>query len=346
VTPQQDLLSSFARSEFGRQRRIIGVRSRHGRCPSALLTLAGGERVFVKRDPGPGGAMARREAEMLDLLAADPRSAPLAPRLLSFEPTFGMLITAGLDMYVPLDRKLRNDLLAEPMIAVKAGSALAHLHGCARGAIGASVETIPFPIDSHAGLTPDELASGPADYARVAASLQASRDTIGRLRERWRHSHFIHGDCKANNLLLRVDSRSTGQPPLVLVDWEMAGLSDPLWDVGSYTGSVLLAWMEALAPGEGAEGLLKGPKSDSLRRQIGYFLITYSQLADAATGGMEEFLWTALQYAGIFLVHRVIVGLETTGFLNPASSLILDFGLRLLNDPERARLSLLAGVRL
>jgi hypothetical protein len=339
------LLTAFANSRFGHGRRTLAFRPKRGRCVSGVITLAGGHRLFVKQDSVARSSFLEREAAILASLSANGRS-QLAPRLIDFDPEQRLLITESVDGYVPLDHQLKRSLLADSSSAIAAGLALANLHEHAPEAPEIAGRNVPFPLGEIGPLTPKDFAARPAGFAQLAAVLHQSRDSIDKLASRWRQSHFIHGDFKADNLLFRMEPRLKAQPPIVVVDWEMAGVGDPMWDIGSFAGSVLLAWMQTLAPTAVSAEALAGQDANPVRRQIGYFLLTYRHMAPKVFEATDSFAATVFQYAGIFMLHRVAVGLEITGFLDPAASLLLAFGRSLLNHPERAVASLLAGMAL
>ena len=84
---------------------------------------------------------------------------------------------------------------------------------------------------------------------------EGAMDALQQLRESWRSECLIHGDIKWNNLLLRVPGG--GRPDSVLIlDWELAQLGDPAWDVGAgfhalLTEAILgLDLGEAISPSE------------------------------------------------------------------------------------------------
>jgi Ser/Thr protein kinase RdoA (MazF antagonist) len=339
------LLTAFANSRFGCGRRVLAFRPRRGRCVSGVIALSDGRRVFLKRDSTNGSAFLEREAAVLAALAARGGS-PLAPELIDFDAAQRILITALLEGYVAVDRELRRTMLADSTAAMAAGFALANLHEDTREMPEIAARRFPFPLAATVPLTPEDLAGRPAGYGQLAAVVHESRNAVEKLASRWRPSHFIHGDFKADNLLWRVDPRLKGRPPVVIVDWEMAGTGDPMWDVGSFLGSVLVAWIEVLAPAAASAEALAGRDANPVRRQIGHFLLTYRHMAPGIFESTEWFAVTAFQYAGIFMLHRVAVRLEITGLSDPAASLLLAFGSSLLNHPERAVEALLGGMAL
>lgn len=339
------LLSAFAGSRFGHSRRPLAFRPKQGRCVSGVITLSGGRRIFLKQDRAPQSALLEREAAVL---AAFEGGAGLrvAPQLIEFDPEQRILITAAAEGYAPLDRILRSGLLSAPMTSASVATALASLHEEPPKVPSAAAQSLAFPLEPVSPLTPEDFATRPAGYPQLSAALHQSRDAIDQVARRWRPTHFVHGDFKADNVLVRTDPRLREQPPVVIVDWEMAGIGDPMWDIGSFIGSLLLVWIQTLAPHAASEAALAGQDANSIRRHIGYFLLTYRHMAPGVFETTESFTLTAFQYAGIFMLHRVAVGLDITGFLDPTATLLLDFARNLLNRPEAAATALLAGVSL
>ncbi|MFJ5330029.1 phosphotransferase family protein [Pectobacterium versatile] len=65
------------------------------------------------------------------------------------------------------------------------------------------------------------------------------------LRYNWSGNTLVHGDVKLINFI-RVDQNSTST--LKLIDWEIADLGDPLWDVAGLLQSFLTLWVFSQNP--------------------------------------------------------------------------------------------------
>ena len=89
-----------------------------------------------------------------------------------------------------------------------------------------------------------ELSPAQLSLLRAVQSQPAVRVALDRLRRDWRASALIHGDVKSSNVLVREDGQGTSTQ-VVVVDWEMAQLGDPSWDVaGALHGFIMQAVME------------------------------------------------------------------------------------------------------
>jgi hypothetical protein len=267
----------------------------------------------------------------------------MIPHLMDFRADPAVLITQALDGYAPLVRKLASHDALDPDVSVAAALALGRIHGQCLDI--ACLEDVPFPLPIGNPMTPEEYCGQAAEYPLFAARMPRVETALQNLAEEWRQTFFIHGDFKADNLHLNADPGKTGRPRIVVVDWELAGRGEPLWDVGSYVGSVLAIWIDRLGHDAGAFSVFEAAGASAFQRQIGHFLITYRHLMPEAAGNMDRFVLSSLRYAGIFFLHRVLAGLSTTGRVSASGSLMLHMAEALLIRTERAAAVLLPGLR-
>jgi Ser/Thr protein kinase RdoA (MazF antagonist) len=184
------------------------------------------------------------EAAIFWLSANDPDFALLArwmPRYFHYrEPDRVLTIE-----YIEAGDSLMAKLMAAPVapeLLHEVGKAFAALHGPVSRALAAKAErrlfnpTLPWvlgigapqaryaPPNPAAAMVYGELARRPAAMAAME-----------RVRAEWRSHQVIHGDCKAANVLILDDGS------IRVIDWEIAGLGDGLWDLAGMTHSLLLA---------------------------------------------------------------------------------------------------------
>lgn len=63
---------------------------------------------------------------------------------------------------------------------------------------------------------------------------------LARARQRWHVETLIHGDLKWDNCLVTLYGPDAGK--LRIIDWEIADVGDPAWDIGSIFQSYLAQW--------------------------------------------------------------------------------------------------------
>ncbi|WP_273210976.1 phosphotransferase family protein [Runella zeae] len=105
-------------------------------------------------------------------------------------------------------------------------------------------KSIPFPLNIDNNLINVASYHGDENKKDFLAFLQESPDLIkslGALRKSWleRPQTLLHGDLKPSNILISTSS-SEAAPILTLIDWEMALVGDPLWDIASFVASLIL----------------------------------------------------------------------------------------------------------
>ncbi|OTX87121.1 hypothetical protein BK726_17320 [Bacillus thuringiensis serovar londrina] len=64
------------------------------------------------------------------------------------------------------------------------------------------------------------------------------------LQQEWRTDTFIHFDIKGDNCLIQSDS--VKEEELKIIDWELAGLGDQCWDIGSVFVDYLFFWISTI----------------------------------------------------------------------------------------------------
>lgn len=74
------------------------------------------------------------------------------------------------------------------------------------------------------------------DRIRSDSLLSSEMD---RLSDAWSRTTWIHGDMKWDNLLL-CDEKD-GRHKVIIIDWELFDLGDPLWDVGGFIHSFMVS---------------------------------------------------------------------------------------------------------
>ena len=106
----------------------------------------------------------------------------------------------------------------------------------------------PWVLDLPDGLVPAAFAAdaGVADLAATIAEDEDLAAPITELARRWEAVAPIHGDVKFDNVLVALDPLDPA--PVRLIDWELAGLGLPAWDVAGIIDGHVIPALHAVAP--------------------------------------------------------------------------------------------------
>lgn len=119
----------------------------------------------------------------------------------------------------------------QPQAQVEVTSRLGQLHRATEGSID-TIQDAGFPwiLRAMDFDSPEFVWSGAARAVlqRVAGNPRAVAE-LREARAQWNRTCLIHGDAKLDNVIIPRD-RNKG---VVLVDWELSGLGDPLWDLAA-----------------------------------------------------------------------------------------------------------------
>ncbi len=183
------------------------------------------------------------EAAAYRVLHAAP-APPDLPGLLLYDPGEHMLAV----QLVPGASDLRTLSLRRPIsprLARNMGFALARLHALpTRDAQGRPVLPAIRPWIFSAGRPHHSLL-----YNSSAAAIQclkliqhyAAMPLLDRVSGLWRDDCLIHGDARPDNWLF-LPGASSRASCLRLIDWELASIGDPAWDVAAVLAGFLTTW--------------------------------------------------------------------------------------------------------
>lgn len=170
-----------------------------------------------------------------------------------------------------------------------------------------------------------------------AALLEALRH----LNKDWRPQTLIHGDAKLDNAMVsQIPSHSVR-----IVDWQLAAIGDPDWDIGSMVQSVLVLWLSGVAFREGEafdRAIERSAYPFSLVRSfITNLLTTYMRETSRGSTRTASALRRIFRFAGARLVQSAFEHARTEGDFTRRHLAMLQMSLQLLQDPDAAAADLL-----
>lgn len=305
-----------------------------------MLHFEDGTALFLKQvDPATAvavGTATGNEETILRLIpeAGVPSFAMSAvPRFVAVDRKTETLIMEGKVGFTSMREVTRNSPQIPVPVLAAVASVTAGIHATRVDRIIADStfdpQRIVFPFASFVTLTPGELARGPGmDYSDYVAAMQSVDESVARLRDGWSPKGLVHFDLRDDNILFKgADSE---HPEVALVDWELAGFGDPMLDVGTIIGQLLIQWLHTL---RGDVGRLSHSGAwVTVRRNAGLFLAAYEHEQSSPLSAEQRD--AVFRYAGLSLLMYAAGRLEQIGSLGRIGHLCLFIGCKLLNDPQ------------
>jgi hypothetical protein len=196
-------------------------------------------------------------------------------------------------------------------------------------------------VDMLGALTP-----AAARLIRIVQDREAMTARLDQLRRDWTPETLIHGDIKADNIIVRPPRSGSSPAPVEvrIVDWELVQIGDPAWDLAGALQDALVHWtasmpLEAdLTPDQMAAGAkvpLASFRESTRALWLGYRIA--AQLGPAAEAGL-------LARAVILSAARLIQSAYERSFdperLTVQSVVLLQIGENLLADPDLGQIQL------
>ena len=312
-----------------------------------------GEALLLKQAREPSALQTVAwEAMIYRAFQALPASHPLRCCIvpfLEYDADEGVLVLRSIADALPLAaHQNRGRIPTGP--ATRIGSALGALHSLEPGSapISPLSERLPRRLPHALFLhRPDHAfycnaSHGNLQAVRIMQSFPAFGTLIDALTEEWRASCLVHFDVKGDNILL---STQRGARAGWLIDWELAALGDPAWDVGCMFADYLGVWLWSIPitgehPPAHYLALARIPLT-KLQPALRAFWRSY-RLARGLTGSAAAaFLLSATRYGAVRLIQRVHEQTREVTDLLANAICQLQLSWNILQEPELACVHLL-----
>lgn len=162
---------------------------------------------------------------------------------------------------------------------------------------------------------------------------------LDRLRAQWSFSSLVHGDIKWDNCLIQPASAESGLK-IKVIDWELADLGDPLWDVGAILQSYLSYWILSMPtwPGASAEEVIaRAPYPlEVFQAPINAFWNRYKGVAEIPPERHKEALARSIGYGATRMIQSAYEALSFSAQINANALYLLQVSMNILLDPDEA----------
>lgn len=160
---------------------------------------------------------------------------------------------------------------------------------------------------------------------------------LDELHRGWKSETVIHSDFKWNNCLV---SRSMRNTTIHIVDWELAGLGDPAWDLGSVISAYLSFWLlfvPLATDAQPAESLqLARYPLEKFHPAFRAFWQSYLRGTKISQAGAEHMLCRAVKYGAARLAQSAYEQMQVSPQLVGNAVCSLQLSLNILKRPEDA----------
>ena len=159
---------------------------------------------------------------------------------------------------------------------------------------------------------------------------------IEKVAEKWQRTSLIHGDIKWMNFIVLNEN---DEEKVKLIDWEIADIGDPLWDVAGVFQSYLSAWVLSYK-NETSHAHVQLQENaflsiETIKPVLKYFWDSYILAAKTPQDKVREQLVKTLEYAAVRMIQTAFENNFSTPDLQPNSIRILQFCDHLLERPEQ-----------
>jgi Phosphotransferase enzyme family len=197
----------------------------------------------------------------------------------------------------------------------------------------ASGRSMASPIVHMIDPSPEVLATISPGGLKVFEIAQTAtiRRGLEQVADMWRQDTFLHGDLRSDNIMI---ANTVGADDLRLVDWELCGLADPMWDIAAcFDLGITLSFGRYVA------GELSVPIVQATARQVwhAYRSTRGAQALSSSATPTNLAMFTASR-----LVQSALEFSEQAGDLSKTAVCSLQIADNIFADPSRAASELFA----
>lgn len=268
------------------------------------------------------------------------------PRYYDFDQLHSILVTELMaDMENLLDFFLRTGHWGEVSIAQRLGELLASYHSQLDERLRDSRSFSLFQKQKpwifnlvQQGPTPENVLPPEHNAERQLLDLISRNNELKKMvaevESIWQISSLFHGDVKFNNFLIRYDPDGAAPTDIRLIDWELADVGDPLWDVAAVFSAYLAQWVQEQAFAQ--QGNHHPLALASIQPAMAAFWAKYSREMSYDEDFATQALMKATRFLGVKLIYSCFENTQKTEYLSPFVAKLLQVAFNVLKSPERA----------
>lgn len=267
----------------------------------------------------------------------------IVPKLLHYDPQEHILVTELIENGESLHAFAYRTETFPPEIGRTMGVTLARCHQCTTADLGECASIFPkrppaiFCLREMAAWLLPPLSRARTEMNSILSDFPDFERRLSGIRDSWRAQCLIHSDIRWDNWVVRRDGALSADPPLTLVDWEMADIGDPCWDIGAVFQSFLALWIDKLPFATGAPPhvlveLTRSPL-ESMQSAIREFWRAYQEALALDEQAASKALDLSARYCAARLAQTALEYMASSSRMSPSTLSMLQASLNILNDP-------------
>jgi thiamine kinase-like enzyme len=272
----------------------------------------------------------------------------IVPHILDFDVSNDIMILDLVSQGQPLSQFIcyKHGRAFLKDIAHELGRLLASYHRAFEVTNNASqkiLEFFPKKIPSTLGITDPESEIS-ADISR--ANLQLLKfiqkcpelyQSLNELRSDWHFETLMHGDIRFDNVMISHANNKRDPPSMKIIDWELADIGDPAWDIGGALHDFISVWLSSLheRKNESSWRQVLG-STENLILNIQDSIRTFWDIYKKTSGieGLEaiKLLRRSTKYCAIFFIQSAYESLTYSTELSGIAISMLQVSLKILRN--------------
>lgn len=310
-----------------------------------------GASYFIKQGVDAGTTQTlEHEADFYQLLHAQSGRSPLCarvPRLVHFDASRSILVIELISGARDLSDFRRSSRAPNITITRQLGKSLAALHQlpASRMPTRVAVPTV-FRFSDLQLSDLRELSAGSLELFALAQRFEGYNRHLRELGQEWGARAVVHGDVRGENCLIQSNSKPRQPKRLWLIDWELAGMGDPGWDIGSVFADYLADWTTSIPIADGlpveSMPMLARRPLNSIQPALRAFWSAYNssvQTDDRST--REDLLMRSTRFAAARLSQYAFEQSQLTSEVSGTAVCLMQLAWNMLRRPSDAIIWLL-----
>lgn len=165
---------------------------------------------------------------------------------------------------------------------------------------------------------------------------QSLVQAMSSLSQQWSPTSLVHHDAKLNNFLAGYDYEQKQINFVKLIDWELADIGDPLWDVATVMQNYLSLWITTDLPESQQMVSLQKIPLEKVQACISQFWNQYVQLMQWTPATRQTSLIKTIQFCALKLIHTCFETTAQVPTLQPTTVKMLQVSINILKNPTDA----------